>query len=189
MSLQKIKNRIRELVQILQEYADRLWYPPFIGFLAALDSLVVVIPNDGILISSCMLTPRRWFFLALSVSIGSTLGALTLATIVESHGLPWILNLFPGINESPSWLWTESLFSQYGLLLVFAIAATPLVQQPVIILAGLAQVPLLEFTGAVFIGRFLKFLFMAYLGSHAPRLLGRLWGLKSDLRDAGVKLD
>lgn len=47
-----------------------------------------------------MLTPRRWFILALSVSIGSTLGAIGLAALVEIKGLPWILDLFPGLSEA-----------------------------------------------------------------------------------------
>jgi membrane protein YqaA with SNARE-associated domain len=71
---------------LLQRFVDRTWYPPFIGFLAALDNIVIVIviviPNDGILISSSMLTPKRWFVLALSVAVGSSIGALVLAALV-----------------------------------------------------------------------------------------------------------
>ena len=78
--------------------------------LAALDNIVIIIPNDGILISSSMLTPRRWFTLAFSVAIGSTLGAIILAAFVETQGLEWILEVYPGINETKSWIWTEDFF-------------------------------------------------------------------------------
>ncbi|NJL24246.1 MAG: hypothetical protein HC902_03065 [Calothrix sp. SM1_5_4] len=172
----------------LQRFVDRVWYPPFIGLLAALDNFVVVIPNDGILISSSMLTPKRWFVLALSVSVGSTLGALGLAVLLEYFGLPWILEFYPALDESSAWVWTADFFHEYGLLVVFLVAASPVVQQPAVILASLANTPLLELTAVIFVGRLLKFMIMAYVGSHAPGLLKKMWGLKGELRDAGIEV-
>lgn len=185
---EKFHNRIRKYIKVLQKYADRIWYPPLIGMLAALDNFLIIIPNDGILISSSMLTPRRWFALALNVAIGSTLGALILAAFVETQGLQWILEMYPGINETKSWVWTENFFEKYGMLLVFIVAVTPLMQQPVIILASLAETPLFLLAAIIFSGRFIKFLLMAYIGSHAPRFLSRMWGLKGELNDAGVEI-
>ncbi len=188
MISEKLHRRISTSVALLQRYVGRFWYPPLVGFLAAIDNLVVVVPTDGILISSSMLTPKRWFLLALSVALGSTVGALALAALVEFQGLPWILDLYPGIDGSQTWLWMEKFFSQYGLLLVFAVAATPFVQQPTVILASLAGTPLPKLALVIFTGRFIKFLIMAYIGSHAPRLLGRMWGLKGELKDVGVNV-
>lgn len=170
----------------LQQFAGRLWYPPLIGFLAAVDNLVVVVPTDGILISSSMLTPKRWFALALAVAVGSTMGAMVLAAVVELQGLPWILEVYPGIDETKAWKWTDEFFNKYGLLVVFLVAITPLMQQPTVILASLANTPLLELAAVIFAGRFAKFLLMAYLGSHAPRLLERMWGIRREMRDVGL---
>jgi membrane protein YqaA with SNARE-associated domain len=186
---EKLHQKIRVYVQILQRYAGRYWYPPLIGFLAALDNFVIVIPNDGILISSSMLIPRRWLILALCVAVGSTVGAIGLAALVELQGLPWIFNLYPGVNETKTWILSMEFFERYGLLLVFAVAITPFMQQPAVILASLARTPLLELALVIFVGRFIKFLIMAYLGSHAPRVLGKLWGLRSEIKEVGVKLD
>jgi membrane protein YqaA with SNARE-associated domain len=184
----KLHEKIRLYVQILQRYTDRVWYPPLIGILAALDNLIVVIPNDGILISSSMLTPKRWFFLALSVALGSTAGAVVLAVLVHTQGLPWILELYPGIESTKTWVLSMEFFEQYGMFLVFVVAVTPFVQQPAVILATLANTPYLHLAAVIFIGRFIKFLVMAYLGSHAPRLLEKMWGMKDELKDAGVKI-
>jgi membrane protein YqaA with SNARE-associated domain len=184
-----IHKKIQDYVKILQRHADRFWYPPLIGFLAALDNLIIIIPNDGILISSSMLIPKRWFIFALSVTIGSTLGGLLLAALVELQGLPWILDLYPSIDETKMWALTLKFFQKYGLFLVFLVAVTPVVQQPAIILASLANTPLVELGVIIFVGRFIKFLIMAYLGSHAPRMLEKLWGLKSEMKEVGVKLD
>lgn len=188
-SLLKNKGRkIRVYVHNLQRYTDRFWYPPLIGFLAALDNLVIIIPTDGILISSAMLIPKRWFVLALSVAVGSTLGALVLAALVEFQGLPWILDFYPGVSETKTWTLSMEFFDKYGLLLVFAVAITPFMQQPAVILASLANTPLMELAAVIFVGRFIKFFVMAYLGSHAPRLLSKLWGVKDELKDAGVTI-
>ncbi|GIL17844.1 MAG: hypothetical protein BroJett040_15950 [Oligoflexia bacterium] len=188
MVSEKMHEKIRTYVHGLQTYADRIWYPPMIGFLAAIDNLVLIIPTDGILISSSMLIPKRWLTFALNVAIGSTLGGLVLASLVEFHGLPWVLQMYPGVNETHIWAFCEEFFHQYGLLLVFIVALTPFIQQPAVILAGLANTSLLQLVTVLFVGRLIKFLIMSYLGSHAPRLLKKLWGLKGELKDAGVQI-
>ncbi|MFZ3231410.1 MAG: hypothetical protein WA160_14480 [Pseudobdellovibrio sp.] len=188
MISKKVHEKIRRYIQILQHYADRNWYPPLIGLLAALDNLIIIIPNDGILISSSMLTPKRWFLLALSVAIGSTLGALLLLALVETQGLPWILELYPGVTDTRTWILSMEFFDKYGLFLVFAVALTPLMQQPVVILASLAHTPLFELAAVIFVGRLIKFMIMAYLGSHAPKLLNKMWGLQAELDDVGIKI-
>lgn len=178
--------RVQEYVQKLQHYVGRWWYPPLIGGLAAADLFLIVIPTDGILISSAMLTPKRWFVLALTLTVGSTFGGLLLAALVELQGLPWILSFYPNLTETSAWTYAMEFFGKYGVLTVFAVAATPFMQQPVIILASLASTPLLPLTGAMFAGRLIKFMIMAYLGSHAPQLLSRLWGVQEELREVGV---
>lgn len=135
-----------------------------------------------------MLVPRRWLTFAFAAAIGSTLGAAALATFVETQGLEWILQTYPGISETKYWLLTSEFFEKYGLLLVFGVAVTPLMQQPAIILASLAQTPLLPLAAIMFSGRLIKFLLMAYLGSHAPKLLNKMWGIKGELKDAGVEI-
>ncbi len=189
MMLHKLHLKISQYIKIMQQFANRLWYPPLIGFLAALDNFIVIIPNDGILISSSMLTPRRWFVLAFTVAVGSTIGAIGLAALVDVKGLPWILEIYPGLKESQTWLLILGFFEKYGLVVVFLVAITPFAQQPAVILASLAHTPLLQLGIVIFTGRFIKFLIMAYIGSHAPKFLSKLWGIKGDLKDAGVKLE
>jgi len=188
MMIEKLQRKIQNFVKSIQKYTDRFWYAPLIGLLAALDNLIIIIPNDGILISSSMLKPKHWFLFSLSVAIGSTIGAIALAALVEYQGLPWILDIYPGINETKTWSLSVQFFEQYGLFLVFAVAITPFMQQPAVILASLANTSLIHLAAVIFIGRFIKFLIMAYIGSHAPRLLSKLWGLKDELKDAGVNL-
>jgi len=185
---QSFRQKISQAVDTLESFAQRSWYVPFISFLAALDNLVLIIPNDGILVSSTMLTPKRWFYIALAVSIGSTIGAVVLAELVQYHGFPWVLEIYPSINESTLWLKTVEFFEEYGLLLVFFVALTPIAQQPAVILAGIAHTPILKLASVIFVGRFIKYLILAYLASHAPKVLNKLWGIKGELKDVGIQL-
>lgn len=178
-----LKRHIRKKIRHLQLFADRIWYPPLLGFLAALDNLILVIPNDGLLISSSMLTPRKWLVLAINVTIGSTLGALALIIVVKSQGLPWILEIYPGVDQSQIWLWSLDFFQRYGMLLVFFVALTPIAQQPAVMLASLAQSPTQELCFVIFSGRLIKFIFLAYLASHTPKLISKLWGVQRELKD------
>lgn len=180
---------IQKYVQKLEQYADRVWYPPLIGLLAALDNIIVVIPNDGILVASSMLVPKRWAIYAINISIGSTIGAMALHLIVQHQGLPWVLEFFSGVDQTVVWKWTEDFFDKYGLIVVFIVGASPLLQQPAIILSALANTPILEMAAVIFIGRFIKFNIMAYLASHSPKYLKKIWGIKDELKDAGVKID
>jgi membrane protein YqaA with SNARE-associated domain len=176
-------------IQKLQRFTNRPWYPPAVGALAAVDNLVLVIPTDGILISSSMLTPKRWLFLSFCTALGSTVGALMLSLVVQMYGLDIILKFAPDIQETESWIWTFNFFKIYGLYLVFFVAATPLVQQPAVILATLAGNPLWSLLLVIFIGRGLKFMLMSWVASHAPNLLKKMWGLKSEMKEVGLNID
>lgn len=188
-SSDRLHSKIQLYIKKLEQFADRIWYAPFIGILAALDNLIIIIPNDGILVASSMLIPKRWVLFATSVTIGSTIGAMALSYFVKIEGLPWVLEYFPEMDQTFIWTWTSTFFDKYGLAVVFAVALSPIMQQPVIILSALANTPYSQLAAVIFLGRFLKFLLMAYLGSHSPRLLKKFWGMKSELKDVGIKLD
>lgn len=184
----KLHQKIQYYVQWLEQFADRPWYPALISFLSVLDNFLIVIPNDGILVASSMLIPKRWFIFATTVAIGSTIGSLLFCELVEAQGLPWILEFYPGLNETEIWKWTERFSVDYGVLIVFVVAILPITQHPALILGALANTPFLQLVLAIFIGRYLKFLLMAYLGSHSPKLLKRIWGMSDEMKDAGVEI-
>ena len=76
MIAQKLHQKIQTYVKWLEQFADRPWYPLLIAFLSTLDNFLIVIPNDGILVASSMIVPKRWFTFAIWVSIGSTIGSI-----------------------------------------------------------------------------------------------------------------
>lgn len=183
----KLQERLKGWFTTLQKYADRWWYAPAIGLLAAADLFLVVIPTDGLLIGAVMLSPRRWIYTALMVSIGSALGCLVLAHLIQVHGMPFLLNIVPGIQTNSTWTWTNQLMDKWGTWAVFLVALSPIMQHPAIALAALAGMPLANIAGFAFAGRILKYLMLAYLGTHAPGVLGKFWGLQYELEEVGLK--
>lgn len=189
MITEKYHHLITKNVKKLQRFVSRIWFPPLLMILSMLDVLLIIIPADGILISSSILKKRRWPFFALSVAIGSTLGALLLYFLVDHYGLQKILEFYPGIDQTNSWTWTSNFFNQYGLLVVFLVGITPFSQQPVLIMATLSQLSFLPLVSVILISRIIKFCIMAYIASHTPHLLKKFWGVKNEMKDVGVKIN
>lgn len=178
---------IRRQVLRMEAYADRPWYPFLIGLLAGLDNLVIVVPTDGILISSILLQPKRWIRMALAITVGSSLGALILAWLVQHHGLPLIETYYPSLLQTKSWVWTEYLFDNYGLLVLFAVAATPVMQHPAIVLTALSGENLVSLFIVVLVGRLLKYAILGFISAKMPAMLGRLWGVRKELEEVGIE--
>lgn len=182
----RLQKKILNLIQFFQHYANKRWYSFLMGFLAFVDYFVLIIPTDGLIISSSMLQPKKWFRFAIGFTIGSTLGAVVLFYLVREFGLNLILDIYPGIDKGLMWSWTTQFFDRYGLLIVFLIAASPIVQQPSAILAALSHVDFAQTALVIFLGRLLKFLILSYLSSHSPKYLSKLWGIQSEMEDVGL---
>jgi membrane protein YqaA with SNARE-associated domain len=101
--------------------------------------------------------------------------------------MPLLLSISPGIEQNSAWTWTQNLMEHWGTWAVFLIALSPLMQHPAVALAALAGMTLSKLFLVVFAGRIIKYLFLAYLATHAPGMLGKLWGLQYELEEVGVK--
>lgn len=180
---------IRRMIRNFQKFIDRVWFAPLLMLLAGLDSLVIVIPTDGLLISSTILKKNKWWYFAIAVAVGSSLGALALVSLSDYLGLEKILELYPGLDQSVVWHKTFEFFKQYGIIVAFLVGLTPFSQQPALIIAGLIHNSFLGLAIAIFSSRLIKYLVMSYVASHAPRLLNKMWGLKDELADSGIKIE
>lgn len=181
------KRRIKRWIKFLQAHANAWWYAPAIALLAALDAFVVVIPTDGLLVAASMLAPRRWIYTTLIVTLGSSLGALALAAVLEKHGLPFLLHLSPGLEQTSAWVWSDQIMDRWGNVTLFLIALSPIMQQPAVALAALAGMPLWDIFLLVFAGRLIKYAFISWISTHAPGMLGKLWGMKDEIEEVGVR--
>jgi membrane protein YqaA with SNARE-associated domain len=187
--MKRIHVYVRRTIRQFQKFIDRFWFTPLLSLLAALDSLIIIIPTDGLLISSTILKKQRWWSFALAVAIGSSLGALVLVSLSDYLGLEKILEYYPGLDQSHVWQLTMEFFKKYGIIVVFIVGLTPFSQQPALIIAGLIHNSFFGLSIAIFVSRIIKYLIMAYIASHAPKLLNKMWGLKDELVDSGIKLE
>lgn len=178
-----IKNFSSTLIHRLREYSNSVWYPYLIGILVALDSFILIVPTDAMTVSAVMLEPKKWIRYAMLVAISSSIGAICLAFIVDIYGQSFIEAVFPGLEQTRMWILTDQFMETYGLIVVFAIAVTPLTQPPSVILAALSHMPLGYIFLAILLGRSIKYLLIAWISSHAPKLLSRMWGVRGELQD------
>ncbi len=170
----------------LQVYGQKWWYPPLMGLIAGIDHYVVVIPVDGLLASSVLLNPKRWIILTICFTIGSSVGALGFVWILQFIGIERLMTLFPFVFESATWKMAQDFFQTYGSWVVFLSGASPLPQQPAVIITALAEVPFWTIAGMLVAGRLLKFTFIAFISSYAPKKLSRVWGIQGELKEMEV---
>lgn len=152
-------------------FVNRPWYPAMIAFLAALDFFIVVVPTDLFLISAVFGRPRRWLPISLTIALGSTLGAVILAYVLD-YDQELIHRAFPSVFASSQWAYAERLIEEYGIYAIFFAAVGPLPIQPFVLVGALsAHLSLEGLAISVAAGRVIKFSLFGWIASHAPRLL------------------
>jgi membrane protein YqaA with SNARE-associated domain len=177
----KIVQAVMAQIRRLENFVDRPWYPFALAFLTMIDFFVVFIPSDGIIVASVAAKPRKWIVFGVAMAAGSLIGGLLMALLTKHLGQPFIDWLAPGILSSPSWLTTEAWVDRWGFWALFAVAASPLAQQPTILLAAITDMPYFWIGVALGSGRLIKFLGYAWVASHAPKLLSKIPALKHEL--------
>lgn len=170
-----------QLIRVLQSHVNNWWYGPALALMAFVDLFVVIIPTDALLVSAAMLRPRKWLYFAFMVSLGSALGAFVVAAILREHGWPLLVYMSPGLPETQAWKWTFDLMANWGDWTVFLIALSPIMQHPAIALAAFAGMSLWKIAVLVFAGRAIKYLLFAWLSTHAPGYLLKVFPIKQEL--------
>lgn len=166
-------------------FSSRWWYSSLLCFLAAIDVFVLVVPSDGILASSALLQPRKWWQFALALAVGSSLGGAALVYLVQLWGMPWVVSYFPAMVDNSSWQWFSDFVQAWGLLFVFLVAATPIIQHPTLTISALVENRFGLLIAVFFAGRLVKSLIIAGVAAKAPSYLKRLWGISGELKEAG----
>lgn len=156
------------------------------GFLAGIDHYILVFPVDAMIVSAVLIHPRKWISLSVCFALGSAVGALSIAYFTTVFGPHFIESYFPNVIQSSYWAWTQSFFTSHGLWLILLAAAAPVPQQPAMIVAALAAVPLWKIAALLSLGRFFKFFLIGYLAASAPAKLRKLWPLKRELEEFDV---
>jgi membrane protein YqaA with SNARE-associated domain len=131
---------------------------------AALESIIIPIPADPLLVATVLARPNRWRQLAFGCTIASVIGGVggwTLGTFFSPHLYNW-LTVLPARLAAPSaFAAVEVGFTEFGIFLVFLGAFSPLPYKIIAVSAGLGGFGLLPFILTSVIGRGLRFAIVA----------------------------
>jgi len=174
---------VKRWVTRIQKFVDRPWYVVLVAFLAAADLFVAFIPTEALLISAVLAKPKRWLSTSLIVTSGSAIGALVLGALLQWDSEIIRQDWLPILFQTTQWQDTAQFVQENGSEALAIIALSPVPQQPGVIIAGLADMPLFQIFIAVWIGRVIKYAAFAWLAASAPKMLYRVWGLKKQLKE------
>lgn len=170
-----LRNSIHRWLKRVTCYAGRWWFAPLLAFLSALDAYAVIVPNDPLIAAGCFAKPRKWLSLTIWMTIGNTLGALSVAALVSSNS-GWIFDHLVSnhLRHSHEWKTSLRMIRHHGLWGLTLISFSPLPQHAAVIIAGLVDMPLSEIFLAVLVGHGLKYGIIGYLAAKSPHVL-RKW--------------
>lgn len=162
-------SRLIRIVLALERRAERKWFLPAVSLFPLADYVLPFMPNQILLLCLSILTPRRWWQLALTfilaAGLGAFLGVLAIQTIDET-----ILGVLP---DTPAVATAREWLAAYGLGALVLLAMLPTPPRSAVILCALAGLPALSIGLCVMAGRTVPVLGYTYLGSRAPHLLRR----------------
>ena len=136
---------------------------------AAMESIIIPIPADPLLVATVLARPNRWRQLAFGCTMASVIGGVggwALGAFFSPYLYNW-LSLLPARLAAPSaFAAVEAGFTEFGILLVFLGAFSPLPYKIIAVSAGLGGFDLLPFILTSIIGRGLRFAIVASIAKN-----------------------
>lgn len=165
-----MRSLFQRLVRFAERFADRPGYPVIVGAVATADYLVPGAPSNATLVAAVLPRPARWRRLGVAFAVGDAVGAVILAVAVALVGQPVVAWIQEG-EAASLWDRIAEYVAAYGLLVLGALAVTPLparIATAVLALAGTAP---LVIGLVVLAGRLVSYPAVAYVAAQAPARL------------------
>jgi membrane protein YqaA with SNARE-associated domain len=147
---------MKRLAAWIEAYAV-VWGGPGLFVIGYLDSSFLSFPevNDLLVMGMAMHHPARLVYYSLMATLGSVLGCLTLYYIARTGGEAFVRKRFKEHHVDRALV----LAQKYGLLIVMvpALLPPPMPFKVFILIAGVAEIPVVQFTIAVFVARFIRY--------------------------------
>jgi len=147
---------MKRLAAWIEAYAV-VWGGPGLFVIGYLDSSFLSFPevNDLLVMGMAMHHPGRLVYYSLMATLGSVLGCLTLYYIARAGGEAFVRKRFKEHHVDRALV----LAQKYGLLIVIvpALLPPPMPFKIFILIAGVAEIPFVQFTVAVFVARFIRY--------------------------------
>lgn len=136
---------------------------------AVLESIIIPIPVDPLLVATVLARPARWVRLTAGCTIASVIGGGIGWALggVLGVGIEEILTMLPAAIAAPEkFTAVQAGFVEFGMLLVFIGAFTPLPYKVIAVSAGIAGFALIPFLLTSLVGRGLRFAIIAGIARH-----------------------
>ena len=136
---------------------------------AVLESVIIPIPVDPLLAATVLARPARWVRLTAGCTIASVIGGGIGWALggVLGVGIEEILAMLPAAIAAPEkFTAVQAGFVEFGMLLVFIGAFTPLPYKVIAVSAGIAGFALIPFLLTSLVGRGLRFAIIAGIARH-----------------------
>ncbi|MDC0063175.1 hypothetical protein OAJ84_04190 [Candidatus Puniceispirillum sp.] len=131
---------------------------------AALESIIVPIPADPLLVATVLARPKRWCQLALGCTMASVIGGVggwALGKFFSPYIYEWLAMLPERLAAPAAFAAVETGFAKFGIFLVFLGAFSPLPYKVIAVSAGIGGFGLFPFILTSIIGRGLRFAIVA----------------------------
>ena len=136
---------------------------------SALESIIIPIPVDPLLVAVVLAKSNQWLRIALACTIASVIGGAggwALGAYLGLHIHSLIESLPVALAAPSAFATVEAGFAKFGLVLVFLGAFSPLPYKVIAVSAGIGGFGLLPFLLISFIGRGLRFGVVAAIARH-----------------------
>lgn len=141
--------------------------PWWLGGVSAAESSFFPIPPDVMLIPMVLEQPRAWLRLATITTVTSVLGGV-FGWLIGHFLIAEALPLIERLGYGPAYEATRDFFARYGFWALIIKGLTPIPYKIFTITAGAADMALLPFIAASFVGRGMRF----YVVAGVMRLAG-----------------
>ena len=144
--------------------AERMLY-----VFSALESIIIPIPVDPLLVATVLARPAFWRHLTLGCTLASVIGGMAGWGIGVLFGLTihdWLALLPERFSADAAFAAVETGFARFGIFLVFLGAFSPLPYKVIAISAGLGGFGLVPFVLTSLVGRGLRFAIVAAIARH-----------------------
>jgi membrane protein YqaA with SNARE-associated domain len=166
-----IARRLRwVLLRALRSQRRTRGLPAWLGVLAFLATVTVMVPVSTLVMLTALLQPRRWVASALWASAGASVGGMLIVMATTAWGLPFIEALLP--EWLPKLDEVRPLIAQWGVWGLAALAATPLPQTPALLLWGLLGLGGGAAGLSLLLGKLLKYSLVAAASARIPGFFG-----------------
>ena len=136
---------------------------------AVLESIIIPVPVDPLLVATVLARPEKFIRLTIGCTAASVIGGgigWGLGAVM-GVGIEEMLALLPHAIAAPEkFAAVQDGFVEFGLVLVFIGAFTPLPYKVIAVSAGIAGFALLPFLVISFVGRGLRFAIIAGIARH-----------------------